>query len=323
MISKISRERVGVEIEKMLKGINPALALNLAHKLGLYMCIFAPPAPPFKKEHLPEIPTHEMSTATAALTYILSGAEPFITQYLLDGKDETESAENRYIAWNLAALTPWKDHIFPLDAKKSIPAAATAAREGLRLSNKWHDIVIKSFRNYSKIKSFVSNLNDVEVPKRGQIGIFIRGLDSIASCSSTATWKSQYLTAMLREMNEVWSTTEHQETVEPHDTKIQIISRLDAVAEPNAAALKIMERYKKALGVIYDMGLAECYSIPPVLNGNEVREAVVGKKGKGGPWLTEALRKVMEWQLDNPGGSADEAREWATANKEKLVNQKS
>lgn len=320
MITKISRERVGVEVEKMLKGANPAFALNLIHKLGLYRCIFAPPSPPFKKEHLPDLPTHELSTATAALNYILSDAEPFLFQHLLDGKDENESADNRYIAWNLAALTPWRDHIFPNDVKKSIPAAATAAREGLRLSNRWHDVVIKSFRNYPKIKAFVSSVNDLDVPSRGQIGIFIRALDAVASCSTTATWKSQYLTAMLRDMNEVWSTTEHKEAVEPHDTKIQIISRLDSAEEPNAEALKIMERYKKGLEVIYNEGLAECYNIPPILNGNEVREAVVGKKGKGGPWLTEALRKVMEWQLDNPGGSADEAKEWVMANKERLMN---
>lgn len=291
----------------MLKGPDPAYALHLVHELGLYECIFAPPSPPFPRENFPEeLPVHELSTATTGLTTILSQADQYLAQRLLASDHE------RYIAWNLAALTPWRDHHFPgADTKKSIPAAATAAREGLRITNKIHDVITASFRHYSTITDFVRDLNDKAVPRRGRVGAIVRKLGP--------TWKSQYVTALLREMNAVWPTTERQIPAELHEAKTKLISRIDADAEPNAAALEIMERYTRALKVVEEMGLMQCHEWTPVLNGSEVKEAVVGRKGKAGPWLAKALASVMEWQMDNDGGSAEQAREWVTANKERLV----
>lgn len=43
LLSKVSRERFGIEVDKMIKGPNPLLALYLIHRLGLFSLIFHPP----------------------------------------------------------------------------------------------------------------------------------------------------------------------------------------------------------------------------------------------------------------------------------------
>ncbi|CAG8484397.1 59_t:CDS:10 [Dentiscutata erythropus] len=41
--AKVSRERIGIEVDKMIKGPHPALSIKLIHELGIYYVIFAPP----------------------------------------------------------------------------------------------------------------------------------------------------------------------------------------------------------------------------------------------------------------------------------------
>ncbi|KAJ9474173.1 CCA tRNA nucleotidyltransferase, mitochondrial [Pseudozyma hubeiensis] len=43
LISKVSRERFGIEVDKMIKGPHPLLALFLLHRLELFMLVFHPP----------------------------------------------------------------------------------------------------------------------------------------------------------------------------------------------------------------------------------------------------------------------------------------
>ena len=43
LVSKVSRERFGIEVDKMIKGPNPLLALYLLHRLELFPLVFHPP----------------------------------------------------------------------------------------------------------------------------------------------------------------------------------------------------------------------------------------------------------------------------------------
>ncbi|CDU25492.1 related to tRNA nucleotidyltransferase [Sporisorium scitamineum] len=43
LVSKVSRERFGIEVDKMIKGPNPLLALFLLHRLELFPLVFHPP----------------------------------------------------------------------------------------------------------------------------------------------------------------------------------------------------------------------------------------------------------------------------------------
>lgn len=40
---------------------------------------------------------------------------------------------------------------------------------------------------------------------------------------------------------------------------------------------------------------------------------------EAGPWLTCALEKLMEWQLENPDKDQDAAKDWVRENKDMLL----
>ncbi|SNX85748.1 related to tRNA nucleotidyltransferase [Melanopsichium pennsylvanicum] len=55
LVSKVSRERFGIEVDKMIKGPHPLLALFLLHRLELFPLVFHPP-PPAGNLHLASSP---------------------------------------------------------------------------------------------------------------------------------------------------------------------------------------------------------------------------------------------------------------------------
>ncbi|KAI5818687.1 hypothetical protein BZA77DRAFT_242942 [Pyronema omphalodes] len=277
---KISRERVGVEVEKMLQGPHPFDALCTIYELKLFPAIFTPPI-----DNLPDLPQDDMIEACDIVNQIIAS-----TSFL---GNLVSNPQEKYVAWILAALTPWKDHMFPgTDTKKRIPAAATAGRDGLKLPTKIVTTVTNSFRNYQLIQDTVNG----EKLTRAQAGMLIRKLG--------ADWKSQYLLSLLLETIPVWKRE----------------------SEMTEEAKAIWSKYEEVLKQWFDdMGLEEAFAFRPVLNGAELM-AVLEQK-KAGPWMMTALNALMEWQLENTEvgkETADEAtkekaKEWARENKDKLL----
>ena len=236
---KISRERVGIEVEKMLQGMsqylglvswltlslgpNPRLALSLIHSLALFDAIFTPPI-----DALPPLPTDHMSIATDVVWHIISASETLSYSNL---KRLADDKSEQYLAWLLASVSPWKGHMFPgTDTKKRIPAAATAVREGLKLNAKICNAIVNSYRDYESIQEVVQNDSSGDKLTRGKAGMFIRRLK--------AEWKSQYLCALLLEVIPDWGT-------------------------PNAE--KVLQKYSIFLSRIFDLGLEDAYDLRPIL----------------------------------------------------------
>jgi hypothetical protein len=158
--SKISRERVGVEIDKMLKGMlyqgssvpllssttarNPLLSLEMIDSLSLYdSVLWLPPAmlsilsgqPASRSrglvaagilESLLSRATITDSTATRPLPrYALPQTHPT----LLTHASDPNVRRRLFLA---AALTPFKGITLP-DKKRAVPAAEAVIREGLKV----------------------------------------------------------------------------------------------------------------------------------------------------------------------------------------------
>lgn len=168
---KISRERVGVEVEKMLRGGHtlsirvhiyhphstanppgagnyPEVALALVDRLGLYHAIFTDPT---SKEQLgPDI-----SSWKAAYGFLNAGAlgDEFagpIYSRLVQGE------EDAYLAWTLAALAPWDGVENPNIGQEKprlqhVPLVARAAREGIMAPNKLYNMTTESHAHRREI----------------------------------------------------------------------------------------------------------------------------------------------------------------------------
>lgn len=276
---KISRERVGKELEKMLRGPHPVLALFKFHDLGLFESIFMPAL-----EEPPALPTYNMARTTACFSYLHSIPEDSSYGIL---RRLYSTPDDEYIAWIMAALAPWEDRTLPGPKNRPAAAAAIAAREGFKADNKLFSTVQAAYTNASSIQKFVDEVATTDT-SRGRVGMFIRNLGK--------DWTNQYLLALLLKAMPYW---------EQGDVK------------PKKVSEKVFERYAGVLRRVEGLGLWRVWEEKHVLDGKEFMGAL-GEK-KAGTWMKPALERLMEWQLERPGVGKDEARQWAVANKEQLL----
>jgi tRNA nucleotidyltransferase/poly(A) polymerase len=149
---KISRERVGIELEKMLKGPDPLRALSLIDSLGLYETIFTDPTRDMKSS--PEL--EYFSSAYRFVNEALQETSTAIPESIKGTL--TRTPEEKYLAWICAAVMPWADAPTVPHEKKSRPpyyAAYLVAREGFKAPNKVSDVVATSLQNGERIRELV------------------------------------------------------------------------------------------------------------------------------------------------------------------------
>jgi hypothetical protein len=192
---KISRERVGTELEKMLKGLqypvrfetephvnfgsgpDPRGALRFIDRLGLYHTIFA--------NHQDDISadTSSWSLAYNALESLLHPEGPSKTTLEKVRDFLMRSPLESYHAWMIAALAPWSS-VPPRvakgpKAKPFSPRAAEVARDSLRSDNKMISVLGDAAASWGSITDVKSSLlegrmNGTAPEVRQQIGLYIK-----------------------------------------------------------------------------------------------------------------------------------------------------
>lgn len=280
---KISRERVGVELEKMLRGPDPLRALQMINDAGLYKTVFSDPGSGLAS-YDPEVDTwplllEHMRTLTGT-------GEGLGGQLKFD-------AEDQYCAWNLTCLVPYRNAPqpeAPPGKKQPPPVATTVAREGIKATNKICDLLTASVRNAEDIRKVAGSFGDG--PKRPRLDpdVSLRETVGMSIRRWGATWKLQTVFSLLSDIAE-----------QPDDSDgecMYLIFPLDA----NTSA-GLIATYKQFLRQVVELGLEEAYSFRPILDGKQLAKGI----GIGpGPWMKEALDVVMAWQLRDPNHTSTE-----------------
>ena len=183
LLSKITKERVYAELEKMLRGPNPRLAVQYIDQLGLYHTIFANPVQG-KDRFVPT--TNNWSIVYDTLEEILDDDK---RRTLRDDIIETE--EDRFLAWMVTAIIPWAEAPLPPPPKKGrhpLPQAATVVREGLKAPNKVTDLITSCILN----KDDIVKLKNKKCHDRESLGMAVRKWGH--------TWRLQLLFSMLNDI---------------------------------------------------------------------------------------------------------------------------
>ncbi|KAF2708775.1 poly A polymerase C-terminal region-like protein [Pleomassaria siparia CBS 279.74] len=265
---KISRERVGMELEKMLNGPDPRMALALIDRLGLYETVFTDPTRTL--EYKPE--TGYFATAytlVESLVQKTSEAIPAVIPETL-----LRNSEERYLAWICATVMPWVDAPTvpnPKPLQRPLYAAYLVAREGIKAPNKICDVIAASFKDGEEIRSFVEKCyssskrkdaanSEHDATTRDGCGMAIRRWGP--------TWRTQVLFSLIYELV------------------------LGSVSRE-----RIFDSYATFLRKITEYGVLEAYTFKPLITGTELAKAM---NTKPGPWMRDALDIVMAWQLRNP-----------------------
>ncbi|KAL6164999.1 CCA tRNA nucleotidyltransferase [Exserohilum turcicum] len=264
---KISRERVGTELEKMLRGPRPRMALELINRFGLYQTIFTDPT-----RELPAGPETEYFKPAYELIESVdtkSGDVPAVIPATL-----LKNEEDEYLAWICATTMPWADapkvpHSKP--SQRPLFAAYLVAREGFKAPNKICDVVASSLSNSEKIRNLVA-----------QCAKGLRRPDTI-NPTSDATARDT-LGMAIRQWGSTWRTQVLFNLC--YEIVLGRVSRDDT-----------FRSYASFLGRVTELGLLEADTFKPLVKGTDLAKAL---NTQPGPWMKDALDVVMAWQLRNP-----------------------
>ncbi|KAH7043186.1 tRNA nucleotidyltransferase [Macrophomina phaseolina] len=275
---KISRERVGVELEKMLRGPDPLGAMQYIDRLGLYTTVFSDPT----KDH-DFSPPGNWFIAYQALARILKSQDSRATTVRSMTIRDTEDA---YLSWLISAVVPWADAPDPQPSKPGTkappPVASSVAREGIKAPNKVCDVMTASVRNLEEIRGLKDNFNTQQ--KRSHK----RREEGDATAPDTVgmairrwgpTWRNQALFVLLYEI-------------------LNLPGSVETNSEAPEGEQEVLLSYSKWFEHIQTLNLAEAYSLKPLLDGKALAKAL---ETPPGPWMRSALDVVMAWQLRNPG----------------------
>lgn len=192
---KISRERVGVELGKALRGPDPHEAMRLIFALDLYETVFSDPTLDPSDHYNPE--TENWQKLIDFTRDLLDDGEDMAT-ILLRGD------EDRFLAWQLAALVPYRDAPHPEPSqsgrKAPPPIAVSVAREGVKSENAVSNVVAAAVRNQTEISDLVDKfhqqkrrpdkkLEGVDATARDVLGLAVRRWG--------ARWRNQAVYSLL------------------------------------------------------------------------------------------------------------------------------
>ncbi|KAI9821707.1 MAG: CCA tRNA nucleotidyltransferase, mitochondrial [Pycnora praestabilis] len=285
--AKISRERVGTEVEKMLKGPDPHRALNLIDRLNLYNTIFTDPASPEPIQASTD--TWKQAYDCVGAIFTNNASKPMeapLPQDIIKSSIARDS-EDIHMAWLLAALTPWADvpaPVVPSSSNKiSQPLAACIAREGLKINNKAYEIIINAFRHAEEVTA----LKNALVEQKRTFSSSIRSADTTLTRDTLgmairrwgAQWRFHALLALLLESTALQGTKTEQH--------------------------HIFDGFASFFAYVNDLNLSEAYLLKPPLDGKRLARALDVKPGV---WMKDTLDAVMAWQLRNPHQSISNGR---------------
>ena len=265
---KISRERIGVELEKMLKDKNACNALRLLDRLGLYHVVFTDPT----REDMPSPNLSNWPAAYECLDFLAETKTPGSIYELLVTTDEA-----RYFSWALAALVPWEQ--LPDDpplksGKLAPPLAEQAARQGFKAPNKLSDVVGASHRH----RKAIVGLKDIALSgqetsrERDRFGMAIREWDSRAG-----NWRLQVLFSILVDIE---------------------VRTAENAGDSRASREDVLREWQGFLDHLIELDVMDAPSMKRLVDGRILAKALGVKPGR---WMAEALEIAMAWQLRNPG----------------------
>ncbi|KAI4256720.1 MAG: hypothetical protein LQ352_001961 [Teloschistes flavicans] len=273
---KITRERVGIEVTKMLKGPNQHQALQLIDRLGLYHTIFTD----FGSDLSESAKTDSWRRAyDQARAFDQGESKGNSSDHTMDVIKSIlfRNPDDVYHMWLLCAFVPWARALPPAPTKTkgkaSLTPAATAAREGIKADNntvKLIDSAVMHLDDVIRIKDATSNeIPETTSPLKRKRVLTTREAQGMAIRHWGPSWRSSVMYAILTQITEL--------PIEDHP--------------------ELLKHYATWLSTLKDLDLLETYQLKPLVTGDKLAKALEEKPGK---WMSKALEMVIAWQLRNP-----------------------
>lgn len=160
LLNKISRERIGIEFEKMISGPYPLLSLQLIHQLDLYSIIMTPPTSVIKGEIKQDVVAVK---SVGIMTWLIKNG-------LIEIKNEQEQ-RSLYLASSVFPFYKVESEIS--NKKRIVPTVQLVLRDSIKTNNQDVNTISTLFRGIDLFKQLK------KAPSRSELGMVIRDLGNL------------------------------------------------------------------------------------------------------------------------------------------------
>ncbi|CAL9215950.1 unnamed protein product [Arabidopsis halleri] len=295
---KISRERIGNEIDLMISGNGPVSAVTYLSELKLFPVVFSLPS---SAEPSPSENCGSLSQAYLEAMWSLLQT-PRLGNF---------SGEQRRLGMYAAMFLPFRKTVYKDKKGKSIPVVNHIFKFSMKRKTSDAETVMNIHQTTERFRSLIPSLeakNDVELDELDWAAYIIDHWKAITLNDPLipATSKIRVLTGfLLRDIKDFWrvsllTSLLLSATVDGMNED-QDIGQLDFQLE------KMRETYLTVEATIHDLGLDSIWDAKPLVNGREIMQIA---ELKGGSLIREWQQKLLTWQLAYPNGTAEECKEW-------------
>ncbi|KAG2123576.1 hypothetical protein DEU56DRAFT_829184 [Suillus clintonianus] len=285
LAQKISRERVGEEIDKMMKGQDPLRSIRIINDLKLYKSIYhVPPKIISIASSTPKSQDLNLRAATILHGLLTSTSHneglmplhPTLQSYVLQ---EPGCKARLFLA---ASLYSYHGITYPDPKGKEQTLVKCALQDGLKLGRQNHYLDgIPALYSASDLLSGVSLGQDrLKLPlERVSIGLLLRQ-ESVHNINTGSHWASSLVFSLVCEL---------------------------VSASGREEAAECVQRYNALTRRVEELGLDKAVDAKPILDGQAIARAMDEKPG---PWMKAMVNRVLEWQLGHPDGTQGDCLVW-------------
>lgn len=290
----ITRDRVGDELFKMMKGSHPEVAFQHMYDANLYAPIFIRLNSPLLTELLTIFPLPSADKSSPWPPAWLQS--PILLSKILHQQGNlamlVQCEKNIDFPWAMAAYAPLAGL-----RHSNLRGAVQEAANAIRCTSKISQLLENSLKNLDSIDSLVSLIAaESNHTRRSVVGMAVR--------SWGETWTTQVLFALLSQAVSIG----YEELVKSETTE------LEAERSKREALLR---KYTLFADFVVERELLDAATRRPLLNGNEI-QTLFGLQN-GGRYLKGVLESLVEWQFDHVDEGVGAAKAWLLSSRAELL----
>uniref|UniRef100_A0A0E0BPL7 Poly A polymerase head domain-containing protein n=1 Tax=Oryza glumipatula TaxID=40148 RepID=A0A0E0BPL7_9ORYZ len=284
--SKISKERIGHEVDLMMSDKHPVNAMCYIRDLGLFYVVFAFPEKPD-----PPVPDKCDRLCVSHIEVAWNLAHSIGCSVFSGGSDSKSQDEHRRLCFYSALFTPVRNTIYLDKKSKKIPVTNYIIRDSLKLKASDADTVVNVHAASEKFAELINLLESNE-----NLTTVKEKLDDEYLEIPTDSVKRVLAGLILREIKDFWRVALFICTL----TYPEVSSGGDSLGQPDELHQR-KEKYTRA------EQLDGVWKMKPLLDG----KAIMGiMQVKGGPLIGKWQQRLLKWQLAYPRGTTEECIEW-------------
>ncbi|KAK6465834.1 hypothetical protein DFJ63DRAFT_282872 [Scheffersomyces coipomensis] len=308
LASKISKERLDVELEKIFKSDNPIYGLKLINYTNLTDSLFGPDILIKEATKAKDTNGIQKSEAAGALLEahldkvnamypvfktIIENNIPNESKFKQLFTNVTNNSEYQKPFWLALILFPYHSVSLNLNPKKQLEhAIKLIMRESLKAKKLDMDIVTTINKQYDTSRNVLERyFTEPESIKRSELGLYLKEFSDFSDLNIL-------FNAFIEVSQQYHTQTASAPSPIPEDITNDSIKSL---------ILHTADKYERLLHTIEAQSLENVHHLRPLLDGTTLSKEF---KTRPGPWIKKISDEIFIWQLDNPTKDKQDCMEY-------------